>query len=41
MLSHGKIWYNRSMIDLNDNAIEYMHRLGFRDIILAVEKYTT
>ena len=29
------------MIELNDNAIEYMQRLGFRDIVLDLNKYTT
>ncbi len=29
------------MIYLNDNAIEYMQKLGFRDIILGAEKFTT
>ncbi len=29
------------MIELNDNAIEYMQKLGFRDIILGAEKFTT
>jgi hypothetical protein len=29
------------MIELNDNAIEYMKRLGFRDLILRAEKFTT
>ena len=29
------------MIELNDNAIEYMKRLGFRDLILGAEKFTT
>ena len=29
------------MIALNDAAIEYMQRLGFRDIVLAVSSYTT
>jgi hypothetical protein len=29
------------MIELNDNAIEYMNRLGFRDMILDAEKFTT
>lgn len=29
------------MIELNANAIEYMQRLGFRDVVLAAEKYTT
>ena len=28
-------------IELNDNAIEYMQLLGFRDIVLGVERYTT
>ena len=29
------------MIILNDSAIEYMRRLGFRDVVLAVSSYTT
>lgn len=29
------------MITLNDAAIEYMQKLGFRDIVLLVSKYTT
>jgi hypothetical protein len=29
------------MIELNSNAIEYMNMLGFRDIILDAEKFTT
>lgn len=29
------------MIELNDNAIEYMQKLGFRDVVLGVEKFTT
>jgi len=29
------------MIRLNDAAIEYMHRLGFRDVVLGVIRYTT
>ena len=29
------------MIELNNNAIEYMQRLGFRDIVLDLNKYTT
>ncbi len=29
------------MIDLNANAIEYMRKLGFRDLVLNAEKYTT
>lgn len=29
------------MIELNGNAIEYMEKLGFRDLILDAEKYTT
>ena len=29
------------MIYLNDNTIEYMQKLGFRDIILGAEKFTT
>lgn len=29
------------MIRLNDAAIEYMRRLGFRDIVLLVIRYTT
>lgn len=29
------------MIELNQNAIEYMHMLGFRDAVLMTEKFTT
>lgn len=29
------------MIELNANAIEYMQRLGFRDLVLGAERYTT
>ena len=29
------------MVELNDNAIEYMRKLGFRDVVLGVEKFTT
>ena len=29
------------MIELNANAIEYMNMLGYRDIILDAEKFTT
>lgn len=29
------------MVELNDKAIEYMEKLGFRDIRLEVTKYTT
>ena len=29
------------MIALNDAAIEYMQRLGFRDVVLGVSSYTT
>ena len=29
------------MIRLNSDAIEYMNRLGFRDIVLDAIKYTT
>ena len=29
------------MITLNDAAIEYMQKLGFRDVVLLVSKYTT
>ena len=30
-----------SMIGLNQNAIEYMHMLGFRDVVLIAERFTT
>ena len=30
-----------NMVELNDNAIEYMQMLGFRDVVLGVEKFTT
>ena len=30
-----------NMVELNDNAIEYMKMLGFRDVVLGVEKFTT
>lgn len=29
------------MVELNDQAVEYMQRLGFRDIVIGVEKFTT
>ena len=29
------------MYELNAGAIEYMQKLGFRDIVLRAEKYTT
>lgn len=29
------------MIELNSNAIEYMKKLGFRDVVLDAVKYTT
>ena len=29
------------MVQLNDNAIAYMHRRGFHDIILSIEKITS
>ena len=29
------------MVELNQNAIEYMQRLGFRDVVIGVERYTT
>ncbi len=29
------------MIELNQNAIEYMQKLGFRDVVLGAEKFTT
>lgn len=29
------------MILMNDAAIEYMRRLGFRDVVLEVIRYTT
>ena len=29
------------MISLNDAAIEYMQRLGFRDVVLTASMYTT
>lgn len=29
------------MVELNENAIEYMQRLGFRDLVLLTEKFTT
>lgn len=29
------------MTELNRNAIEYMQKLGFRDVVLGVERYTT
>ena len=30
-----------NMVELNDNAIEYMQMLGFHDVVLGVEKFTT
>ena len=29
------------MVELNDQAVEYMQRLSFRDIVIGVEKFTT
>ena len=29
------------MIRLNDNAIEYMNRLGFRDVVIDTVRFTT
>jgi hypothetical protein len=33
--------YVKMLINLNQNAIEYMNRLGFRDAVLMAEKFTT
>jgi len=29
------------MVELNDNAVGYMERLGLQDIVLNVSKYTS